>query len=205
MRRWLIIATVLLGGPMAGRAQVYLQVVTSGPQTFNLRQTNNLIWASFVGDTGIAKPEPIVRRSSKFVHEILSINVRNMATNAEQVVVEWYFFAQAAKGKDKPHLAGVGAQRLALELGNGTNLLVSSPKLEQVEDVMVLTMPAFSANGRDYPARKEINKSVTGLKNAGYVVRVLLDGKPIAVQASAPQLKDQCPKPTSGTGVPPKR
>lgn len=117
--------------------------------------------------------------------EAFTITLRNMAPAAFTYTVEWMFLASPAGGGGKIDPFYTEEKKVSLEKGAGTTIDVVSPKLESSH--------SFYAYGGGH--------TFTGQKFAGYVVRVKIDEKILAVEATDALLKRKYQDPKTKWGV----
>jgi len=117
--------------------------------------------------------------------EAFTITLRNMAPGSYEYTVEWMFLAAPAAGGGKIEPFYAEEKKVSLEKNAGTTLEIVSPKLES-------THSFYSYGG---------SHTFTGRKFAGYVVRVRLDDKILAVEATDALLKRKYQDPKAKWGV----
>ncbi len=118
--------------------------------------------------------------------EVFNIMVKNMAPAAHEYTVEWMFMASPAGGGSKVEPFHAEEKKVSLDKNAGTTFEVRSPKLESTH-----THLSFHS-GPD---------TFTGSKFAGYVVRVKLGDRILAVEASDVFLKRKFQDPKAKWGV----
>jgi len=118
--------------------------------------------------------------------EVFNVTVKNMAPTTYEYTVEWMFMATAAGGGSKVDPFHAEEKKISLDKNANTTFEVASPKLESTH-----THLSFQS-GRD---------TFTGLKFAGYVVRVKLGDRILAVEASDVFLKRKFQDPKAKWGV----
>ncbi len=118
--------------------------------------------------------------------EAFNVTVKNMATTAFEYTVEWMFFANPACGGGKIEPFHAEEKKLSLEKNAGTTFEVRSPKLASTH--------SYSSYGT--------GNTFTGSKFAGYVVRVKIDDKILAVESIDMTLKRKYQDPKAKWGVP---
>lgn len=123
-----------------------------------------------------------------FRQETVEIAVRNTFTAPLECVVEWMFLAAPAKGgAGEPFEADTKTVSLAV---NGTSTIpVTSPQLEARQNYSVTMETYVTPGGGRSKQEKTTYLDTEGVRPAGYVVRVKVNGKIIAVDASDSQLK----------------
>jgi len=118
--------------------------------------------------------------------EVFNVTVKNMAPAAYEYTVEWMFMASPASGGSKVEPFHAEEKKVSLDKNASTTFEVRSPKLES-------THSFSSIHGES---------TLTGLKFAGYVVRVRLDDKILAVESTDVVVKRKFQDPKAKWGVP---
>lgn len=117
--------------------------------------------------------------------EAFNVTVRNMLPIGDEYTVEWMFMASPAGG-GKVKSFHAGEKKVALEKNGSTTFEINSPKLES-------THTRFGLGSQQ--------DTFTGLKFAGYVVRVRIDEKILAVESTDALLKRKYTDPKAKWGV----
>jgi hypothetical protein len=111
----------------------------------------------------------------------LEVEVRNLARVADKAKLEWYFYAKPITGASEVSVFDQGSSDLTIEAGSSSKLTVTSKELHS----SVERKSGPSGKGKTVKAPKNTVEK-TGDKLAGWLVRVVADGKPIAIKASSP-------------------
>lgn len=121
--------------------------------------------------------------------EIYNVTVKNMTPTAYEYTVEWMFLVRPAGGGGKAMPFHVDEKKITLEKNASTTIEVRSPTLTSTES-------------KDYYYSYYGGNTITGLKFAGYIVRVKANDKILAVEASDITLKRQYEDPKAKWGMP---
>ncbi|MCX7887699.1 MAG: hypothetical protein N3B01_10680 [Verrucomicrobiae bacterium] len=119
--------------------------------------------------------------------DVLSVTVRNMAPITFDYTVEWMFFAAPVSG-GKPEPFHAEEKKISLAKGEATTFEIRSPKVSYTHTHLSL------------PLRTDQN-IFEGKKYAGYVVRVRIDDKVLAVESSDQSWKREFQNPKAKWGV----
>ncbi len=115
----------------------------------------------------------------------LSVEVRNLARAEDRPTVEWYFFSEPV-GKHEFSIFDSGTKDLAVNAGQSQTFPLESKELTQEVERHLHQSDGITNGIPDHPSAS-VKKS--GDKIAGWLVRLLADGKLLQVRASSPQFE----------------
>ncbi len=176
---------LIVGVALASQGQTVLLKVASMGSKQNDKTTTE--------DTGNAG---FRQTTHTYRQETIEITLRNTFTGSVDYVVEWMFLSCHAKGGN-PEPCSADGKTVTLAANAGSTFQVSSPKLEATQSYQhSFESHKNATGGRD---QRETTRylGMDGVKTAGFVVRVKVDGKIIAVAASDVSLERRYQNPTA--------
>jgi len=127
----------------------------------------------------------------------LAADIRNLAQTADHATLEWYFFG---KPVDKPEefIFDNGSQEISLAGGGSVKVPVESKELKSHEEKHA----SVAKNAIGPGPHKSASVKKTGSKISGWLVRIVVDGKPAVVRGSSPSLEEAGRSDTRLAGFP---
>jgi hypothetical protein len=120
----------------------------------------------------------------------LDVKVRNLAPAQDQATIEWYFFGKAVEKNNlgKEFIFDTGSKQISINPGAEEDLPVRSSDLTMKEERHLHINTGTSSTGGAIPPAASTKKS--GAKVSGWMVRLIAEGKVLAVRASSTTLED---------------
>lgn len=174
MRTLLAMLTAAALSSTAVVPSVYLKVVHSGSKSESRPNEDFRIFGS---------PGSFSKKTER--EESFTVTVQNMSPIAFDYTVEWMFFAAPVAG-GKAEAIHADQKKVSLGRGAAETFQIRTPKIESTHTHL---------------AYVRSNDIFQGKKFAGYVVRVKIDDKILAVEASDATLKRQFQDPKAEWGV----
>lgn len=116
----------------------------------------------------------------------LEVVVRNLAHNPDTAKLDWYFFARSIDGK-KEFLFDRGETAVQIAAGVENNYQVRSKAVHSSITKTLETHRGVNGLGQNLPDSATVHKS--GSKVEGWLVRLLVDGRPTVIRASSPSFE----------------
>jgi hypothetical protein len=113
----------------------------------------------------------------------LAVEVRNLGGAADSATVDWYFFARSVKKGEGQYIFDHGTKPVQLTAGGGAQIPVQSASLHNT-----IEKKLHLSNDPNSNPSASVHKS--GAVVTGWIVRLVADGKPLIVKASAPSLEE---------------
>lgn len=112
------------------------------------------------------------------------VEIRNFAQRPDEVTLEWYFLAKGVKPGSTTYIHDTGKANVTVPAGETSKMQISSkPVLRKVKESVVIDN---QSGDDDVLAASREN---VGAKPAGWIVRIVADGKLLLAKASEPTLE----------------
>jgi hypothetical protein len=117
------------------------------------------------------------------------VTVRNFSTQPDTVTMQWFIFSKSIDGRGTIRLHDSGDQPVNLD-GGKTITVTFQPKpiLRQTRDTTTTFVTRYTDGSQDTSSVS--SRSRSGMKPAGWVVRLMADGQVIGYRVSEPALED---------------
>jgi len=117
------------------------------------------------------------------------VTIRNFSPQPDTVTLEWFIFSKSVDGRGPIRVHDRGSQSVALEGGKTVTVTFQpNPIVRQTRDSTTYTTQTYTDGSHTTTA--ESSRTRTGMKLAGWVVRLQADGQMIGYKVSDPSFED---------------
>ncbi len=118
----------------------------------------------------------------------LTVQVRNLGRTLDSAKLEWYFVARRVGSKGKDYMFENDSQDIKVDAAGSIDFLLKSRLLQTF-----VSKEMHSSNGVNPNTGQPVGTTATmsrgGDSIAGWIVRLVIDGKPVEIRASSPTLE----------------
>ena len=118
----------------------------------------------------------------------LAVQLRNFGRTPDKAKLEWYFVAKSVEARGNGYIFESGDHDVTLAASSSTSFSLKSAPVKSVTEKQLHTTDGVDPfTGAAVAPTASVRKSGSNL--SGWIVRLMVDGKPYQVRASSPSLE----------------
>ncbi len=133
-----------------------------------------------------AETDDYTQKRAKESGIALLVQVRNLGRAPDSAKVEWYFFAKPIE-KGREYIFDSGNQNITVAPATAESIPVKSAPIKSLVVKQLHTTDGVNSLGQQILPSASVKK--TGSTVGGWIVRLIIDGKPGQIRASSPSLE----------------